>query len=235
MWNGGSSVFVLTAFALGLGLSLVSAPKTLLCQGEATVVKVTYRDSKDVRAACTGARRAIEFLEHHGLEAPDAVVMRIVDKVKTISGIPIAAWFDPKTRVAYVSSRETLASGQLRDELFGLSIGYDLHASLFAHETAHAVIDHITKGDNPSVAAHEYIAFVVQIATLPQAFREQVLQNSPSEPYHDLAEVSDIYLAMAPNDFATKAYLHFRTTENKNALLFRLVHDARAVASSEWH
>jgi hypothetical protein len=119
--------------------------------------------------------------------------------------------------------------------LFGLPIGYELHASFFAHETAHAVIDYNSNGQNPSVAAHEYTAFVVQIATLPQPIRERALHGLAAEPYRSLAEVSDIYLAIAPNRFAAKAYLHFQATKDKGALLRRLVHDPRVVSSSSWY
>jgi hypothetical protein len=59
--------------------------------------------------------------------------------------------------------------GTADDTVLGLPVDAVLYASIFAHEVAHAVIHQNLDGRKLSFAAHEYLAYAVQLGTLPPA------------------------------------------------------------------
>lgn len=68
-----------------------------------------------------------------------------------------------------------------------------------------------------------YIAYVVQLATLPETFREQLLAEFDNPAFQHERQMSRIFLQMAPEVFAVKAYRHFVAQPDPTAFFQRLL------------
>jgi hypothetical protein len=99
----------------------------------------------------------------------------------------------------------------------------DLYKSLVVHEIAHAYVDRTFRFDVPSVLVHEYIAYTVQLATMPEPLRERVLASIPLPAFQGASEITLTYYALDPNAFGVKCYLHYRDPRNGDAFLERLL------------
>ena len=64
------------------------------------------------------------------------------------------------------------------------------------------------------MTAHEYVAYAIQIASMPQETRDLLLSSFPLQTSKDLARFNDIYLAMRPLRFAANAYRHLFRNEH---------------------
>ncbi len=87
-----------------------------------------------------------------------------------------------------------------------------------AHEVAHAVVQHNRHVSSLSNAAQEYLAHATQLAVLPDRRRGQIIRLAGVGPWETDDVISDIYMALAPQCFAVKSYLHL--TESKNSRRF---------------
>jgi hypothetical protein len=85
-----------------------------------------------------------------------------------------------------------------------------LWRSYVAHELTHAAIHAACGRACPDRAAHEYIAAVAQMASLPPSVRAAILGGHPGlEGFREPAEISEIYYALSPAKFMVKSYRHY--------------------------
>ena len=99
---------------------------------------------------------------------------------------------------------------------------------------AHAVIHQNLGGQKLPFAAHEYLAYAVQLSTLSAPNRERILARFPGAAFTELEQVSEIVLGLDPDRFAVKAYQHFRKLDDQDAVLRRLLADFPA-HQKEWY
>jgi hypothetical protein len=74
--------------------------------------------------------------------------------------------------------------------------------------------------------AHEYIAGVTTIATLPEAERARLLRLYPGEGFDRPEQISGTLFLLAPTWFAVEAYRHYRKPGNGPAFLRRVLSGA---------
>nr|WP_152206359.1 DUF6639 family protein [Marinobacter changyiensis] len=75
----------------------------------------------------------------------------------------------------------------------------------------------------PSLETHEYIAYVVQLATLPVALRQQLLVLFGNPAFQNEREINRIFLQLDPEVFTVKAYRHFIAHPDSQAFFQRLL------------
>jgi hypothetical protein len=75
----------------------------------------------------------------------------------------------------------------------------------------------------PSLEAHEYIAYVVQLATLPDVLQQQLLASFSNPAFYHEREINGIFLQLDPEVFAVKAYRHFVTQSDPQTFFQRLL------------
>lgn len=84
----------------------------------------------------------------------------------------------------------------------------DVYDSLIIHEVTHAILrEHVGRRRLP-VAAHEYVAYAIQVASMPRATRRLFLAALPAQTPRSFAPFNDVYLGMSPLRFAANAYRH---------------------------
>ena len=88
-----------------------------------------------------------------------------------------------------------------------------LFESIVFHELAHAFFAKTECGLQTCRAGHEYIAFAMQLASLPSESRSGFLDVYPSESDVELADFSERNLDLAPERFAADAWRHFSSPD----------------------
>ncbi len=186
-------------------------------------VEVRATAISDHRAACAGVGRAIRFLGERGLTAHGPLRIVVSDQLETLHGTPVLGSFDPREGLISVPAWAVLTDGGTAATLFGLPLERELYVSIFAHEAAHAIIHALTANHRLSHAAHEYIAYTVQLATLASRLRDRILAADPAPGFSTEADINNVVLAFDPNRFAVRAYRHQQGCADPAAVLERLV------------
>ena len=141
------------------------------CPGIAAVV--TFSHPEDKKVACLGAYDAMAFLEAHGFRLGGPIKINMVARLIEKTAGDSLGYFDPRDGEVYVLGFSSLLQRDART--LGLPMDRDLHQSLVAHEVAHAIANRNFLTEDPPLAAHEYIACVTQLATMPPGHRARVL------------------------------------------------------------
>lgn len=89
-----------------------------------------------------------------------------------------------------------------------------LFDSLLVHEISHVLAYQSSLGPPRTKAEAEYIAYAMQVESLPAAIRNEFVAAHPVTLPVSLIGLNDIILSFAPEVFAVKAWTHFRTEGN---------------------
>jgi hypothetical protein len=158
----------------------------------------------------------------------------VVDEIEMPNGAAALGTYDPRTQMVHVLARTAYSLGSVDDQVLGLPFDEELYTSVFSHEVTHAVLHQYEREIPLSPAAHEYVAYAVQLMTLSRPHRRRIVERFDGVPFTDVNQVSTMILAFDPNKFAVKSYLHFRDAGDQHAVLQNLIRASRA-ASAGWY
>jgi len=175
-----------------------------------------YADSVyDTYLACAGAADAVAFLSQQGLTVDTVMRIDVLDSVylheNDTPSYRILGQFDAKQDVIMVTSIKGQLQMAAEKPIFGVPYQEALFRSVVAHEVAHAIAEdnfHVTE---PTRLAHEYIAYIVQLATMVPGLRQQVLDHHPVPAFESELEINPMVYGLNPDVFAVKAFRHFRS------------------------
>jgi len=186
-------------------------------------VHVSTLDSRTLPAICESAGAALRFLAECGLTSSQPLSIQMVDLLSNPSPDAALASFEAETGRIEILSFEK-GGLLLRDgKMFRIPADRSLYLSLVAHEVAHSIVHRQTTEKPLSRATHEYIAYVTQLATLPDAVRQSVLSRFRQQAFTHRQEITDLLWAMDPEVFAVKSYRHFIDPENGCSFLATLL------------
>lgn len=197
---------------------------TACVDGMAIVEAASFADRV---AACVGAHRAIGFLTIQGLKPRRPIRVAVVDALPSVAGAPLFGLFDPASKKVKILSSRALNSGTGKPDFFGAALDFDIHASFTAHEVTHAILDQHADRYPLDRASHEYLAYAVQYATLPKASLAPILDGIDADGFDEVDQVTELYLAFAPDRFGVNAFLHFRRATDHGSVLDHLVLKSR--------
>ena len=89
-----------------------------------------------------------------------------------------------------------------------------LFDSLLVHEISHVLAYQSSLGSPRTTAEVEYIAYAMQLESLPAEARDKLVSNHPVARPVSLMGLNDVILSFSPEVFAVKAWTHFRTEGN---------------------
>ncbi len=89
-----------------------------------------------------------------------------------------------------------------------------LFDSLLVHEISHALAYQSSLAPPRTTAEAEYIAYAMQLESLPADVRDDFVASHPVTQPVSLMGLNDIILSFSPEVFAVKAWTHFRTEGN---------------------
>lgn len=218
------SIFVILLLLTTSVLPASAAEKR--CVGTNTTV---YAESaNDIRLACAGAADAASFLSQLGLTVDTVMRVDVLDVISVQiwenSSFRVLGEFDAKQNRIKVTSTDGQREMAKEKPIFGIPYDEAFFRGVVAHEVAHAIADDNFQVAEPSRMAHEYIAYVVQLATMPARSRQQVLDHYQATAFSTELEINPMIYGLNPDVFAVKSYLHFLKPDTGIAFVQRLLH-----------
>ncbi len=176
-------------------------------------LRIHYFHPVDRDHACEAWRRVSAFLlDGHGLRVTAPVELIFAERVELDFGpqrFRVLGHYDRMARIVRVTS---MTADWLREPdrlMFRLPINEEMHTSVVAHELAHAVLLDNFRVAHPGRACGEYLAYVVQLATMEPGMRERVLAQYEEGDFASLDNITEICHLMRPHEFGVRAYRHF--------------------------
>lgn len=200
---------------LAAALAQPAAAAERRCAGTNTTINA--ESAYDAYLACAGAADAAAFLSQHGFTVDTVMRVDVLDSVflhmEERPSFRVLGQFDAEQDRILVTSIDGQREMAKEKPIFGVSYDVALFRSVVAHEVAHAIAEDNFRVDEPTRLAHEYIAYVVQLATMPPRLRQLVLDRHPVRAFDSELEINPMLYGMNPDVFAVKSYGHFLRPE----------------------
>ncbi|HEY0879609.1 MAG TPA: DUF6639 family protein [Zeimonas sp.] len=173
-------------------------------QVAATVVAASTAESRD---ACAAIVRAAAFLAEQGIAVLAPIELHLVDALPPELASPsrVGAYLHEHRR-AYVLRRDRWPANSAP---FGLPMTRTVHRSAIVHEAVHAIFAQHYGSSQPDVVAHEYLAYVGQLASLPPRLRARALHGVGPSDDDSVRRLNLFVLGMNPDRFAALAWRHW--------------------------
>ncbi|PXX91840.1 hypothetical protein DIT71_08280 [Marinobacter vulgaris] len=206
-------------------LWLVNAPGYSATRVACPVPNVTlFSDqAEDGELACQAVGTTLAFMRSQGFRVDAEFTIDLVDRPLSLHGTEVTGTYDSRSFHIKVPNFKNARLMALRHPPFRMRMCRTIWQSFVAHEVAHAVAHANFQISKPSLEAHEYIAYVVQLATLPQALRQQLLEAFDQPAFQHERQISRIFLQLAPEVFGVKAYRHYAAEPDPQAFFQRLL------------
>lgn len=203
--------FTALIYAAFLTLAAYPLSSPAVAQVTCSVVEISVVDAQpdDAEMVCEIAADVSRFMQRYGAHAPPRpTTVHVVERLSRAPFASTIGTFDAAHNrieiLTYTAARRVMPTRPA----FGIPMNRDLYRSFVAHEIAHAVAHpNVVRGQ--AVAVHEYVAYTAQLATMSPALRDAVLCNVPTQAFTHPREIDEVMLALDPNRFAVKSYLHF--------------------------
>jgi hypothetical protein len=221
------SLLSLILLVSGLSLTGRAGPASSACGDSG----IRIRDASPAEAvlACAGIADARAFFAAHGLAADidiDITVQPRVDAGDTVDlAFPVLGQYRPEANRVFMTALEAQRDMSEDTPVFGVPFEPMQFREVVAHEVVHALAEQNFIRDEPSRLVHEYIAYIVQMATMAPDRRARILAAYSATPFRSAEEINPIVYAIAPDMFAVKAYLYFAAQPDGAAYLRRLLAD----------
>ena len=153
--------------------------------------------------------------------------MRIEVVEQTLRNRSYSAYgsYDSRSDRVRVMSPAAIEQTVEQPRMYGQPLDEAHYLGVVAHEVAHALMDQNSRVLPLPIgaAAQEYLANVAQLAALPEAHRQRVIAAAGVGPWESGDVISNVYMAMAPDRFAVKSYLHFIQLPDRAAFIQKLL------------
>lgn len=226
-----SSVFRLATLIIACNLHLVgpieasgAVPQRVSWHCADGLVSVRAPSKDAAGMVCQQAEFAREFLGSCGITSAAPLSVVVSSSAAQTLGRDKAGSYDPSKARASLMSLATYAR-KFRPR-FGSTpvMARELHASVAVHEIAHGIFHDRSRDLDLPATAHEYVAYVAQLASLPAAIRAGLLAEHGGTHVSDNLFIFSFFLLTAdPERFAINAWRHFNHAGNGCAFLHKVV------------
>lgn len=159
---------------------------------------------------CVIAADARDSLSTCGIDLDRPLLIEMVENLPTGC---IGEYHCGQDRITLLSPQAV--SGELNDDHPLRQIDVETYlASVLVHELVHAALESMPCPFTSCVASQEYVAYAMQMHSLPEDARSTVLTRPELDRTITDDEINPIILQMAPDLFMQKAWLHFSQQED---------------------
>lgn len=169
-------------------------------------------DPATASRVCDVAAAADPLLSGCGLPDYGPVTFYVTRRIVGAGGHCLGTFVTETNEIA-VLHPSVLADADSPDAIFGSIAPDALFDSLVVHELAHARLSNLAGCEDIGVANHEYIAYAMQLASLPTVERNAFLDGF-SETVADTTAINAVILSFAPALFVKRVWAHFDAEEN---------------------
>ena len=202
---GGACIGLLLAFYVNAQAAPAS---TLACDGQP--IEVAGDDPEAMADVCTAGLAALRYLATLELAPTHPIRIELTGKAVAHGQGPAYGLYDGSRERLHLMSLSAITAQHPPPTLFDRSIDSAMYAGLVSHELVHAVAQQHRRVETLGVVAQEYLAYAVQLATLPEPVRLEVIGSAGVGAWEKGDTISEIYLGLNVHRFAVKSYLHLR-------------------------
>lgn len=187
---------------------------------EDVAINVNSGDTAVDRKVCDAARMATQLFASCAL--PDLQKEVLVELVETLPEGCNAQYHCGERRIEILTP---LAMAVQRSKKNAFSFVKDgvFFRSVVVHELAHAVMDQVPCPFDDCIVADEYIAFAMQVMSLPPSLQERFGETAgPQRPVSRDA-LSKLTLFMSPDGFAKDVWEHLKQRPDACKFIGKLV------------
>ncbi len=195
-------------------------------------VRISYASREEVQMACAAAEGAAQQLGRCGLRIGKLPHIRIEPAVRhPLTGGSVFGIFEDEAERIRVMRFSNMPAVVARTPFAELPLP-DVYRSLIVHEITHGILHQNSAGRAVHPIASEYLAYAMQIASLPTDVRQGFLSSLPPAKSMNDIVFSDIMLAFNPHLFAARAYQHFIAQEDQCQTVHSLLQGSAAFIAS---
>ncbi|OZG74461.1 hypothetical protein BTA51_05500 [Hahella sp. CCB-MM4] len=182
-------------------------------------VIVESEQPANFKEICSAAAGALGYLAGYGLVPKKDISIKLVNHSLEHYGYVAFGSYDRGSSVVSLMSLKAITSMESVPAMYGQAFDQVHYRGAVAHEIAHAVFHQNSPNARLSNAAQEYLAHVTQLAVLPPERRQKIILKADVGGWESGDAISEVYMAMAPDKFAVKSYLHFTKMDDPKAFI----------------
>ena len=190
-------------------VAVTAADGPFRCPG--TGIWVANWNVEERDRVCSAAAAAIAFFRAAGLtyHADDLTIRPLPPGGDGDDQCVIGHYYVLRNEILILTYDAAIAESRKHPPAFDMPMSPALWQSFISHETAHAVaVQNFAAGVRRPTAS-EYIAAVVELATLPPDLRQAILDHYDAKGFADASEISMLSYELNPAVFAVMAYRHY--------------------------
>lgn len=175
-----------------------------------TGIQVPGWSAVERERVCSASAAAIDFLRGAGLSYADGLTIRPLPPTTDPAAAPVIGSCNVSgSEILVLPYDSSMVASRKFPPAFDMPMSPALWQSFISHEMAHAVtLQNFAVGAKRGTAS-EYIAAVVQLATLPPELRRAILHRYDAEGFSDPSEIRLLMYEMNPPVFGVMAYRHY--------------------------
>lgn len=177
-------------------------------------VDVIGATTEERQLICAASEQAAGLFKQCGLANMPLMRVQVTKEPPHVCGVDAFGSFDANAQSIRLVNTSACRRLAIANPTYALLPFVQFYKSLAVHEIAHQMFRSHLKGKAVSHATHEYVAYAIQIASMPLKVRTQFLDAIRREPPSDLSPFVDMVLLMSPAYFAAIAYDHFSAPGN---------------------
>lgn len=187
------------------------------CSGTGIQVSGWNTDERD--RVCSAAAAAIAFFKAAGVayHADDLTIRPLLPGGDAKDQSAIGRYDAFRNEIFILPYGAAIVESKKHLPAFKLPMSVALWQSVISHETAHAVAEQNFALGVHRPTASEYIAVVVQLATLPPDLQKTILERNDANGFADASEISMLLYEIDPAVFAVMAYRHYAALGDRGA------------------
>jgi uncharacterized protein DUF6639 len=179
--------------------------------------------AEEQRIICAAVERTTGLFRQCGFMEFPRIRVQVETEPVNVCGVDAFGSFDAERQTIRITDAATCKKLANLNAAYAPLPSDEFYQSIVVHEVAHHFFRSHMNGKKASHATHEYVAYAMQIASMPLQIRNQFLNSFQREPAEDLNPFVDMLLLMSPVYFGVLAYDHFSAPGNGCRVLQEIV------------
>lgn len=199
------------SFALALLFPVAGEAEPKAC--ETSTVSVESDNDTLVETVCKTAEQARLMLNACHLSLQEDILVVVSGLLPGVSPRIIGIYESAENRISVLSPEE-LQSALLFGSAFAGIEKNIFFKSVLIHELSHAAFENTACRSGSCVENHEYVAYAMQMLSLPVPYRQKIVNEYRITPPIDPLLLNSFIAVMAPDRFAAIVWQHFSEEGN---------------------
>ena len=186
-------------------------------------VDVSGASQEEHQLVCEAAEHAVDLFGQCEFKTHRRIRVHVTKRPPTVCGVHAFGSFDVKAHRIRLVDAQTCRKMANANAAYASLPYREFYKSLVAHEVAHFIFRSSLDERAVSHTTHEYVAYAIQIASMPSYVRDRFLKSFRRKPPTDLSPFVDMVYLMSPAYFGALAHDHFSAPGNGCRILREIV------------